>query len=324
MKTLITGAAGFIGSHVAEALLADGEPVVGLDNFDAFYDRATKEENLRHVRATGEAFSFVEADIRDAGAVDEVFGAQGPFDVVLHLAARAGVRPSIADPLGYESVNVAGTMNLLEASVRQKPLPRFIFASSSSVYGNNPKAPFSESDNVDNPISPYAATKKAGELICHTYHHLHGLPVWCLRFFTVYGPRQRPDLAICKFTKQILAGEPVEMFGDGSTSRDYTYIDDIVFGVRRAIQRCAGYEIINLGSEHPVTLADMIATVAAACGRQAVIEPKCMQPGDVECTYADVTKAQRLLDYRPSKPFAEGVKAQVEWYRKEKKVVGNR
>lgn len=324
MKTLITGAAGFIGSHVAEALLADGEPVVGLDNFDAFYDRAAKEDNLRHVRAAGEAFSFVEADIRDAGAVDEVFLAQGPFDVVLHLAARAGVRPSIADPLGYESVNVAGTMNLLEASVRQKPLPRFIFASSSSVYGNNPKVPFSESDNVDNPISPYAATKKAGELICHTYHHLHGLPTWCLRFFTVYGPRQRPDLAICKFTKNILAGEPIEMFGDGTTSRDYTYIDDIVLGVRRAMRRCAGYEIINLGSEHPVTLADMIATVAAACGRQAVIEPKCMQPGDVECTYADVTKAQRLLDYRPSKPFAEGVRAQVEWYRKEKKVVGNR
>jgi UDP-glucuronate 4-epimerase len=315
MKTLITGVAGFIGSHVAESLLADGEAVVGLDNFDPFYDRRAKQDNLRCVRAAGGAFDFVEADIRDAGAVGEVFRALGPFDVVLHLAARAGVRPSIADPLGYESVNVAGTMNLLEASVRLAPPPRFVFASSSSVYGNNPKAPFSESDNVDNPISPYAATKKAGELICHTYHHLHGLPVWCLRFFTVYGPRQRPDLAICKFTRQILAGEPVEMFGDGSTSRDYTYIDDIVFGVRRAIQRCAGYEIINLGSEHPVTLRDMIATVAAACGRDARIEPKPMQPGDVERTCADVTKARRLLDYRPGKPFAEGVKAQVQWYR---------
>jgi UDP-glucuronate 4-epimerase len=315
MKTLITGVAGFIGSHVAESLLAEGGQVVGLDNFDPFYDRAIKEDNLRNVRAAGGAFDFVEADIRDAGAVDEVFRARGPFDVVLHLAARAGVRPSIADPLGYESVNVAGTLNLLEASVRQRPLPRFVFASSSSVYGNNPKAPFSESDNVDNPISPYAATKKAGELICHTYHHLHGLATWCLRFFTVYGPRQRPDLAICKFTKQILAGEPIEMFGDGTTSRDYTYIDDIVLGVRRAIERCVGYEIINLGSEHPVALRDMIAAVASACGRQPVIRPGPMQPGDVERTYADVTKARRLLDYRPSWPFADGVAAQVRWAR---------
>lgn len=319
MRTLITGVAGFIGSHVAEALLADGGRVVGLDNFDPFYDRQAKEDNLRHVGAMGGSFDFVEADIRDGGAVDRVFRAHGPFDVVLHLAARAGVRPSIADPLGYESVNIAGTMNMLNASVRQRPMPRFVFASSSSVYGNNPKAPFSESDNVDNPISPYAATKKAGELICYTYHHLHGLATWCLRFFTVYGPRQRPDLAICKFTQKILAGEPIEMFGDGTTSRDYTYIDDIVLGVRRAIERCAGYEIINLGSEHPVTLRDMIATVASACGRDAVIAPRPMQPGDVERTYADVTKARRLLDYSPSKPFAEGVTAQVQWYRGKKK-----
>ena len=317
MKTLITGVAGFIGSHVAEALLAHGEPVVGLDNFDPFYGRATKEDNLRHVRAAGEAFSFVEADIRDAGAIDEVFRAQGPFDVVLHLAARAGVRPSIADPLGYESVNIAGTLNLLDASVRQGPLPRFVFASSSSVYGNNAKVPFSETDPVDHPISPYAATKKAGELICHTYHHLHGLPMWCLRFFTVYGPRQRPDLAICKFTKRILAGEPIEMFGDGTTSRDYTYIDDIVLGIWRAMERCRGYEVINLGSRSPVTLQEMIDAVAAACGRDPSIEKLPMQPGDVDRTYADTTKAARLLDYHPATDFAEGVKAQVAWHRKD-------
>ena len=315
MKTLITGAAGFIGSHVAEALLADGESVVGLDNFDAFYDRSVKEDNLRGPRAAN-GFCFVEADIRDADALDEVFRGSGPFDVVLHLAAKAGVRPSIADPLGYASVNIVGTLNLLQSAVRQDPLPRFVLASSSSVYGNSPKVPFSESDNVDNPISPYAATKKACELICHTYHHLHGLPIWCLRFFTVYGPRQRPDLAICKFTRKILAGEPIEMFGDPTTSRDYTYIDDIVLGVRRAMARCAGYEIINLVSEHPVTLGEMIDTVASACGKGAIIEPRPMQPGDVDRTFADVTKARRLLDYRPSMPFAEGVKAQVNWYRR--------
>ena len=212
-------------------------------------------------------------------------------------------------------MNIAGTLNLLQAATALDNAPKFIFASSSSVYGNNSKVPFSESDPVDNPISPYAATKKACELICHTYHYLYQLPVTCLRFFTVFGPRQRPDLAIDKFARLILAGEPIEMFGDGTTSRDYTYIDDIVTGVRTAIDRCSGYEIINLGSNHPITLTDMIATVADACGREPIIETKPMQPGDVNRTFADVEKAARLLDYKPTMPFAQGVERQVEWLR---------
>ena len=314
MNVLITGAAGFIGSHVAEALLRGGDRVVGLDNFDAFYDRRMKEDNLRPASAS-ENFTLVEGDIRDPETVGDTFRRFGPFDVVLHLAAKAGVRPSIEDPRGYEAVNIAGTLNLLEAAAGSTPAPRFVFASSSSVYGNNPKAPFSESDSVDNPISPYAATKKAGELLCYTYHHLHQLPVYCLRFFTVYGPRQRPDLAIHKFTDRILRGEPIQMFGDGTNSRDYTYIDDIVRGVLQAIRRCEGYEIINLGSRNPVTLTDMIDTVAAACGKTPVIEQLPMQPGDVNRTYADVEKAARLLDYGPTMDFEEGVRAFAQWYR---------
>lgn len=312
MKVLVTGAAGFIGSHSAESLLADGHTVIGLDNFDPFYDRQAKQANLQAARAH-RAYTFVEADIRDGAAMADLFQTHGPFDAVLHLAARAGVRPSIADPLGYEQVNVVGTMNLLEQAVRATPRPRFVFASSSSVYGNNPKAPFSESDVVDNPISPYAATKKSGELICHTYHHLYGLPVFCLRFFTVYGPRQRPDLAIHGFARKILAGKPIQMFGDGQSSRDYTYIDDIVAGIRRAIDRCAGYEVLNLGSNSPITLREMIQTVASACGREPIIEKLPMQPGDVDRTFADVSKAGRLLGYQPSMPFPEGVNRFVEW-----------
>ena len=314
MRILVTGAAGFIGSHISESLIADGHDVIGLDNFDPFYDRQIKEANLRNLPAA-DNFEFIEADIRDKDRMSEIFGAHGPLDSVLHLAARAGVRPSILDPIGYEQVNIAGTLNLLQASIAQSPLPKFVFASSSSVYGNNQKVPFSETDSVDHPISPYAATKKACELICHTYHHLYQLPVTGLRFFTVFGPRQRPDLAIDKFARLILAGEPIEMFGDGTTSRDYTYIDDIVAGVRAAIDRCSGYEIINLGSKHPITLTDMIVTVADACGRKPIIQTKPMQPGDVNRTFADVEKAARLLDYEPTTPFAQGVARQVEWIR---------
>jgi len=313
MKILITGAAGFIASHTAQSLLADGADVVGIDNFDPFYDRATKERNVQLLES--DRFEFIEADICDLPALRGVFEGSGPFDAILHLAARAGVRPSIRDPLGYELVNITGTMHLLELSAAQTRRPRFVFASSSSVYGNNPKVPFSEDDPVDNPISPYAATKKAGELICCTYHHLYDLPMFCLRFFTVYGPRQRPDLAINKFARLILAGEPIQMFGDGTTSRDYTYIDDIVAGVRAAIDRCSGYEIINLGSKHPITLKEMIETVEQACGRAATIEQLPMQPGDVNRTFADVEKAARLLDYAPQMPFADGVAKQVEWIR---------
>ncbi|MCP4377454.1 MAG: SDR family NAD(P)-dependent oxidoreductase [bacterium] len=312
MRILVTGAAGFIGSHTSARLIADGHDVVGLDNFDPFYDRKTKESNLRELLAA-DNFQFIEADIRDHDRMAELFAEHAPLDAVLHLAARAGVRPSIQDPVGYEQVNIAGTLNLLQAAISQTSVPKFIFASSSSVYGNNQKVPFSETDPVDNPISPYAATKKACELICHTYHHLYQLPVTCLRFFTVFGPRQRPDLAINKFAKLIMAGQPIEMFGDGTTSRDYTYIDDIVAGVLAAIDRCSGYEIINLGSKHPITLTDMIATVSGACGREAIIQTKPMQPGDVNQTFADVEKAARLLDYKPTTPFAQGVTNQVQW-----------
>jgi len=314
MKILVTGAAGFIGSHTTASLIADEHDVVGVDNFDPFYDREIKEANLRGLTES-DHFEFVEADVRDHDRMMELFTSSGPLDAVLHLAARAGVRPSILDPVGYEQVNVAGTVNLLQASIAQDPLPKFVFASSSSVYGNNPKVPFSEDDPVDHPISPYAATKKACELIAHTYHHLYQLPVTGLRFFTVFGPKQRPDLAINKFAKLILSGQPIEMFGDGTTSRDYTYIDDIVAGVRASIDRCSGYEIINLGSKHPITLTEMIATVGDACGCEPEIITKPMQPGDVNRTFADVEKAARLLDYAPNTPFAEGVAKQVEWLR---------
>ncbi len=314
MKVLVTGAAGFIGSHAAEGLLADGHEVVGVDNFDPFYERAAKEANLA---AAGRhpSFTFAEADIRDAEATAALFAESGPFDAVVHLAAKAGVRPSIADPMGYQKTNVAGTISLLEPAARAKTPPRFLFGSSSSVYGNNPKVPFSESDPVDKPISPYAATKRAGELICHTYHHLYGVPVFCLRLFTVYGPRQRPDLAIHKFARKILAGERIQMFGDGSASRDYTYIDDIIAGLRRAVDRCRGYEIINLGSKNPIPLEEMIRVVAEACGQEPVIERLPMQPGDVDRTFADVEKAARVLDYAPAMPFRQGVAEFVNWLR---------
>jgi len=310
-RILLTGAAGFIGSHVASRLALNGWDIIGLDNFDPFYDRVVKEANL--AAAAVEALAFVEGDIRNDEQVGATFDQYGPFDVVLHLAAKAGVRPSIADPLGYERTNIAGTMNLLDRAVRADSPPRFVFASSSSVYGNNPNVPFNEDDPVDHPISPYAATKKAGELICHTYHHLYDLPVFCLRFFTVYGPRQRPDLAIGKFARRILAGEPIDVYGDGTSSRDYTYIDDIVDGVVAAVERCRGYEVINPGSTNPIALADMVATVADACGAEPTIRRLPDQPGDVMRTYADISKAAELLDYAPSTPFAEGVKRQVQW-----------
>jgi UDP-glucuronate 4-epimerase len=315
MRILVTGAAGFIGSHSCQRLLGEGHDVVGVDNFDPFYARSAKEANLSQAK-TSPRFEFVEADLAEEPAVAAVFE-RGPFDVVLHLAAKAGVRPSIQDPVGYYRANIMATLYLLLRMIRQKPLPKLVFASSSSVYGNAPQTPFSETDPVDHPISPYAATKKAGELLCHTYHHLYGMDVFCLRFFTVYGPRQRPDLAIHKFARLVLAGEPIEVFGEGGTSRDYTYIDDIVQGVVRSVQHCQGYEIINLGGDHPVTLREMVDTVAAACGRKPVIKSLPMQMGDVERTYADIGKARRLLGYEPSTDFAQGVKSFVEWLRKQ-------
>src|SRR5207249_2703056 len=252
---LVTGGAGFIGSHLVEALLGAGREVVVLDNFDEFYDPAVKRKNVESFQGRA-GFSLVPGDIRDAGLVESVFVSH-PIGVVVHLAARAGVRPSIQNPLLYADVNVNGTTLLLEAC-RRHGIGKFIFGSSSSVYGNNSKVPFSERDDVDRPISPYAATKRAGELLCATYHHLYNLDIFALRFFTVYGPRQRPEMAIHKFTRLIDRGLPLQRFGDGSTRRDYTYITDIVAGVLRAIERVQGFEILNLGGSQTTSLADLI------------------------------------------------------------------
>jgi UDP-glucuronate 4-epimerase len=237
-------------------------------------------------------------------------------DVVVHMAALAGVRPSIERPVAYQDVNVTGTCCLLEAA-RKHRVPRFVFASSSSVYGNNPKIPFAETDNVDYPISPYAASKKAGELVCHTYHHLFGLDVTCLRLFTVYGPRQRPDLAIHKFARLIEAGRPITVFGDGSSTRDYTYIDDVVAGVLAAIERCRGYRIYNLGNSSPVSLKVLIAAIEAALGKKAVVHRQAAQPGDVERTFADITRSQAELGYKPNTDLASGLACFVAWLRSE-------
>ena len=314
MKILLTGAAGFIASHLAERLLEDGHRVVGLDCFDDFYDPAVKERNLGVARGH-EGFHLVRGDIRDPEVLN---GLPDDTEAIVHIAARAGVRPSIARPVLYNDVNVTGTLRLLELA-RERGIRRFLFASSSSVYGNNEKVPFSESDRVDDPISPYAATKKAGELLCHTYAHLHGIGCLCLRFFTVYGPRQRPDLAIHKFTRLMRSGEAIPMYGDGSSSRDYTYIDDIVDGVMGGLDWVTradegACEIVNLGESRTVELREMIHVIAEELGVDPEIERLSMQPGDVERTYADISKARALLDYDPAWEFREGVQAFVRWY----------
>lgn len=310
---LVTGAAGFIGSHLTDQLLARGQRVVGVDNFCDFYPRPLKERNLRDARQHSQ-FTLVEADIRDRDAMLRLFAEHRPRAVV-HLAAMAGVRPSIEQPAYYTAVNLDGTVNLLDAAVANG-CERFLFASSSSVYGNNEKVPFAEDDRVDYPISPYAATKKAGELLCHTYHHVHQLPIGCLRFFTVFGPRQRPDLAISKFLHLIRDGRPIPMFGDGSTSRDYTYVDDIVSGICAALDRVGqtrGYHIWNLGGSHPVSLAEMIATIERVTGKRAMIDRQPMQVGDVERTWADLTRSRAELGYEPTTSLEEGIARQWAW-----------
>ncbi len=308
---LVTGAAGFIGSHVAAALLARGERVVGVDNFDGFYPRAVKERNLREL---GGALEFHEADVADKGAFARVMEAARPAGVI-HLAARAGVRPSIEDPVGYAVANVVATSVVLEAAQRVG-CGRVVVASSSSVYGNAPTAPFSEAQDVNEPISPYAATKKACELIGFTHWHLTKMPVACLRFFTVFGPRQRPDLAIGLFMRKIAAGEVVQLFGEG-TSRDYTYIDDIVKGVLAAYDRVDryGYRVWNLGGNRPVGLEEMVGTIARVVGKPAKIERGPMRAGDVQRTWADLTRSGAELGYKPTTPFEEGVARQWDWMR---------
>ena len=315
MRTLVTGGAGFIGSNLVDRLLSDGGEVLVLDNFDDFYDVGRKRANLVEA-SRSPRFRLVEGDIRDAGLVDREVAGFRP-EAIVHLAARAGVRPSIEQPLVYADVNVLGTVNLLVAASRSAPLPRFVYASSSSVYGDRDDAPFRETDSVDLPVSPYAATKRACELLAHTFTHLHGLPTTGLRFFTAYGPRNRPDLAIAKFVGLVDRGKSVPMFGDGSTRRDYTYVGDIVDGVVRAIDRCSSHRIYNLGNSSPIPLRDMIAAIGEALGKTPIIERFPEQPGDVRQTYADISRASAELGYAPRTTFREGLARYVEWMRRD-------
>lgn len=313
MSILVTGAAGFIGSHLCDALLAGGESVVGLDSFDEFYAPSMKERNLASAKEHA-GFRLVRGDLRDPDALSAL---PDGIDTVVHLAARAGVRPSIENPELYADVNVMGTVRLL-AWARARSVERFVFASSSSVYGNNEKVPFSESDPVDHPISPYAATKKAGELICHVASHLDGVAMACLRFFTVFGPRQRPDLAIRKFAGILRDGGEIPMFGDGTTSRDYTYVDDTISGVLGAVEwvrrKHGAYGIFNLGNHRTVSLSEMIRTLGEEMGVEPRVRRLPMQPGDVLRTYADIERAGAELGYRPATSFREGVRRFLEWF----------
>lgn len=315
MNILITGAAGFIGSHASEYFLSKGNTVVGLDNLDDFYPIHFKELNLAGLKQNP-CFHFYQADIRDEKRLDEIFSKED-IHLVLHLAAKAGVRPSIENITAYYDVNVNGSISLLEA-MRKHDVRKLLFASSSSVYGNNPKVPFSESDRVDDPISPYASTKKSGELLCHVYTHLYGFDITCLRFFTVFGPRQRPDLAIHKFTRLIDLGESIPFFGDGNTARDYTYIDDIVNGISCAANNISGYKIFNLGESRTITLQHLVETIEKAVGKPAILSRLPMQQGDVNITFADTRKARAEIGYNPQFDLETGINNFVQWYQDKK------
>lgn len=314
MKILLTGCAGFIGSHTLDRLLADGHQVVGVDNFDPFYDRSLKTANIApHLENPN--FDLIEADLADPATYKKInfqLGGSAP-DAIIHLAAKAGVRPSIEDPVGYQRANVIATQNLLEFA-KEHGVKQFVFASSSSVYGVNPDVPWSETHNVSGPISPYASTKVSCELLGHVYSHLYGIRVLGLRFFTVYGPRQRPDLAINKFVRLIEAGEPIPVFGDGSTRRDYTFITDIVEGIMGSLHYTdSNYEVINLGNDQTVTLSEMIETIEEVVGKKAIIDRQPEQPGDVPQTWADVSKANRFFGYKPTISFKDGVTEFYKW-----------
>jgi UDP-glucuronate 4-epimerase len=317
-SVLVTGGAGFIGSHLCERLLSRGLRVVAVDSFDPFYPESVKRQNIRDL-VPQPGFRLIEADIRATDALLRALEEEDRVpDAIVHLAARAGVRPSIEDPVLYSQVNVEGTTSVLELA-RRLGVAHVIFGSSSSVYGDSAPVPFSEEDVAASPISPYAATKRAGELLCHTYHHLHRLSVVCLRFFTVYGPRQRPDLAIHKFTRLISRGEPVPMFGDGSTERDYTFVDDIIDGVEGALEYCAAaepvFEIVNLGESRTTSLSRLIELIGTELGVRPEIQQLPWQPGDVQRTFANVSRARRLWGYAPRVPVEEGIPRFVQWFR---------
>lgn len=310
MKILVTGGAGFIGSHLCEALIARGDTVICVDDFNDFYDPSIKENNVSRIKDNAN-FKLYRADIRNRVNMKKIFAAEKP-DKIVHLAARAGVRPSISDPLLYEDVNVKGTLNLLELA-RTNGIKQFIFGSSSSVYGIT-KVPFTE-DDPGNPISPYAATKRAGEHLCHVYSHLYNIPITCLRFFTVYGPRQRPDLVIHKFTKAILNEKEIEVFGDGTSSRDYTFVSDIVRGILLTLEKPFNFEIINLGNNCPIQLNNLISIIEKATGKKAKKKTLPVQPGDVPTTYADISKAKKLLGWKPETDINAGLKQFTGWIR---------
>src|SRR5580704_7052657 len=325
MNFLVTGGAGFIGSHVCERLLQAGHAITVMDDLNTFYSPALKERNLKEIKSHAKPnapFKFVHADLCDAARVHGIFE-EGRFDQVIHLAARAGVRPSLEEPKLFEEVNVGGTVNILEAA-RKNGVKKLVVASSSSVYGVNAKVPFAESDPVFSAISPYAATKLACESLGHVYHHIYGMDVTMLRFFTVYGPRQRPDLAIHKFAHLINDGKPVPVFGDGSTARDYTYITDILEGVMACTEKIFGFEIFNLGESQTVKLSRLIELLEQALGKKAVIERKAEQAGDVPLTCADITKSARKLGYAPKVKSDEGIPKFVEWFRKQSRAPGGK
>lgn len=312
---LVTGGAGFIGSHVCERLLHAGHAVWAFDDLNPFYDPQIKRANLRDIQSLAKPFEFTHGDLTDVAAVNELFS-RTKFDQIIHLAARAGVRPSLQEPALYQRVNVEGTVNLLEAA-RKTGVKKIIIASSSSVYGVNAKVPFAESDPIFSAISPYAASKLACEALGHVYHHIYGLDVVLLRFFTAYGPRQRPDLAIHKFAQLIHVGKPVPVFGDGSTARDYTYISDIVDGILACTRKEFGYAIFNLGESQTVKLNRLIELLEAALGRKAVVDCQPVQPGDVPITYADISRAQAQLGYAPRVKIEQGIPLFVDWFLKQ-------
>lgn len=313
--TLVTGAAGFIGSHLVERLIDLDYRVVGLDNFDDSYEPHIKWNNIQQL-GTDELFILNQGDIRDRALLHDLFSKHA-FNSVIHLAAKAGVRPSIAQPQLYEEVNVQGTINLLEES-RLAPVQKFIFISSSSVFGDSTKIPFREDQRTGTPMSPYAASKAAAESFCRTYHHLYGLPTIILRPFTVYGPRQRPGMAIHLFTRKIDAGEEIHIFGDGSSKRDYTYVSDIVNGILKALtNKGCQFDIFNLGNSQPVSLNDLVHLIEESLGKKAIIKRLPMQPGDVPITAADISKAKTLLGYQPETTIEQGIRQFIEWYRSE-------